>query len=84
MSLPEYIQLELKVKKKQLHFHLGQLVVPVAEPELKPFCIAGFLPMGSYHNHDADYSLKQLTRKGKIKCIALKQNEIKPYQNECT
>lgn len=84
MSVPEYIQLELKVSKKKLIYPMGQLVVPVAEPKLKPFCIAGFLPIGSYQNHEADYSLKQLTRKGKIKCIALKQNEIKPYKHECT
>jgi hypothetical protein len=80
MSVPEYIQLELKANKKKLHLKLGQLVVPVQEPEIKPFCVAGFLPIGSYQNHDADYQLKQLTRKGKIKCIALKQNEIKSYQ----
>lgn len=80
MCLPEYIQLELKVKKKKLLFELGQLVVPVAEPDINPFCIAGFLPDGSYHNHDADYLLKQITRKGKIKCIAMKQNELKTYQ----
>lgn len=80
MSFPEYIQLQLKVSKKKLIYPLGQLVVPVSEPDVRPFCIAGLLPSGSYQNHKADYQLKQITRKGKIKCIAVKQNEIKPYQ----
>lgn len=80
MSYPDYIQLELKASKKKLHFELGQLVVPIQEPDIKPFCVSGFLPIGSYHNHNADYQLKKLTRKGKIKCIELEQNEIKAYQ----
>jgi hypothetical protein len=74
------MSLELKVAKKKLHFQLGQLVVPVEEPDAKPYCISGFLPTGAYEDHGADYVAVQITRRGKFKNRTFKQKDLKPYK----
>lgn len=80
MSLSELMRLELKVAKKKLHFQLGQLVVPVEEPYAKPYCIGGFLPIGAYEDHNADYVALQISPKGKLKNRIFHQKELKPYK----
>ena len=79
MSLSELMRLELKVAKKKLSFHLGQLVIPVEEPNSKPFCIGGFLPIGAHEDHNADYVALQISPKGKLKNRIFHQKELKPF-----
>lgn len=80
MSLPEYIQLELKLAKKKLRFALGDLVVPVEAKNQKPFCVTGFLPIGSVADHSHDYTATRLSRRGKLIHETFRQKELKPFE----
>jgi hypothetical protein len=73
-------KLQLKVSKKKLHFSLGQLVVPAKEPDAKPYCICGFLPIGGWENYNADYAAVQISKRGKIKNRIFEQKDLKPYK----
>ncbi len=80
MSFPEIIKLELTVAKKKLRFGLGDLVVPVELPTAKPYCVAGFLPSGSYEDHNDDYVAKKLSRRGKPVSETFSEKELKPFE----
>ena len=80
MSVPEYIELHLKVKRKKLKFQLGELVIPVEAPETRPFVVAGFLPDGSMDDPGADYICKKLSTHGKPQNQTFKNNDLKKYR----
>lgn len=80
MSFPEIIKLELQVAKKKLRFQLGDLVVPVEPPTAKPYCVAGFLPIGSREDHADDYVLKRISKRGKPVAETFREKELKPFE----